>query len=462
MNLATKFDPLYWQCACLCVNAGNYAGELGIEEDDGETDEDSADGAEEKKERKVAPNYAKIAKAISDAQCAGVRIELPDINEAEADFVPDVKNNAIIYSLKAVSAVSDDLFDRIVAGRPYSSIDDFLTRVQPTQGQMIGLIKAGCFDSIAGEPRARIMARYLQRLADEQFPLKDKLTSVQLKKALELGLRLDGFAEEIRMFHFKQYIDKEQFDKETKRYILSDPDCLRFFDSYVKPRLSVSKDEFGPLPEGKSFMKKSAFDKVYAASIDKLMAHINSEDGRKAYQRLLQDDFIAQMKEKYCDGGVARWEFDTMSFYHDRHELAGMSDTRYGVRDFATLPEYPEEGDKRLCAVAGTVIGNNNIRHTVSLLTRYGVVDVKFYKDAYAKFNQIISVVDPATKKKTVIDPSWLKRGSRILVYGQRRENMFAAKNLFVDRAPRCVGLIEGVSQDGSLSIRFARRKKAD
>lgn len=461
MNLATKFNPLYWQCACLCVNAGNYAGELGAEEGDGEAVEDSADGVEEKKERKVAPNYAKIAKAISDAQRAGVTIELPNINEAEADFVPDVKNNAIIYSLKAVSAVSDDLFDRIVAGRPYSSIDDFIARIQPTQGQMIGLIKAGCFDSLAGKPRGRIMSEYLQSLAEAQFPLKDRLTSVQLGKALELNMPFDGRQSEIRMYHFKKYVDKNQYDAATKRYILSDPDCLRFFDDSVKGSLNLSKDEYGYLPGGAVFMKASAFKRAYDSAVAGLMADFNSEEGRKRFQKALQNDFVSQMREKHCAGGISKWEFDAMCFYSNGHELRNVPEARYGIKDFESLPEYPPEGDKTLCAVAGTVIGNNNVRHTVSLLTTHGVVDVKFYATQYGNFNQIISSVDPATKKKTVLDQSWFKRGTKIIVNGFRRENMFVAKNMFIDHRPRCVGLIEAVAPDGTMSVRYGRRRKA-
>ena len=38
-NLATRWNPLYWQCACLCVNSGNYVGEIGEDEEDEDIEE---------------------------------------------------------------------------------------------------------------------------------------------------------------------------------------------------------------------------------------------------------------------------------------------------------------------------------------------------------------------------------------------------------------------------------------
>lgn len=441
------------------MNAGNYAGDLGADEEAEDDDEQSSEEA--KTEARVAPNYGKIAKAIADAQLSGVNIELPDINEAQVDFVPDIARNSILYSLQAVNVVGVDLLDRILKNRPYASVEDFIDKVAPTQVQMIGLIKAGCFDRLCGVPRTQILYRYLHRLAEEAFPLKDKLTTVQVRKALELGLEFPDYKNEIRLFRFKQYISKNRLDKNTKRYVFTADDdaCIKFFNTFVAPHMNLSKSEYEFLPNGSIAVKQTAFERAYTKLIEQLMVYVNTPEGRKAYQELLQNDFIHSMQEKYCTGSLSSWEFETMCFYHSGHELAGMNESIYGTRNFESLPEIPE--NKKLCTIAGTVTDCNNTKHIVSVLTKYGIVDVKFYASAYAQFNQKISVVDPETKKKTVVDDSWFKRGNKILVFGQRRENMFCARS---DRssgfAPRMVGLIGGVRPDGSLDIRYARTKK--
>ena len=472
MNLATQWNPLYWQCACLCVNAGNYTDGLeelaedadedldtDIETDtETETDDDSEDEEEEVKVKRVAPDYRKVAKAISDAQHKGVTIELPDINTAEVDFIPDVKNNSILYSLQTVSVVGTDLLNRIIEGRPYKKVEDFLEKVNPSPVQMLGLIKAGCFDSLyPNNTRLYIINRYLQLLADKEIVLKDKLTSVQIKKALQLNIQLPDFNEQVRMFKFKQYIDKNQFDKGTSRYILTEEPCIRFFNIFFKSKLNIAKSEYGDLPDQSIFVKKSSLTRVYEESIKPLMDFFNSDGGRLAYQQLLQEDFKKKLFDKYCLGTPSTWEMQTMCFYHSGHELRNADKQKYNIRNFFDLPENPNNTE--FCNIVGTVIGNNNIRHTVSLLTPDGVVDVKFFRDTFVKFNARLSAVDPVTKKKTVFDEPWFKRGTNIICYGIRKENMFHARSTKVPVWTQGVGKIEGISQDGTLSIRYNRNK---
>lgn len=223
-NLATRWNPLYWQCACLCVNAGNYADALEDEEEGAE--ESSDEDTEEKKGRKVAPNYGKIARAIYNAQSSGVTVDLPDINTAQTDFVPDIEHNTILYSLQAITAVGDDLLEKILQNRPFSSVEDFIQKINPTTVQMIGLLKAGCFDALEKKNRRVLIAQYLQSLAEENFPEKDKLTATQLKKMIDGRVDFGGHNIQVRLFNYKRYIDANQNDKPNKRYILTEEKCL--------------------------------------------------------------------------------------------------------------------------------------------------------------------------------------------------------------------------------------------
>lgn len=461
-NLATRWNPLYWQCACLCVNSGNYVGEIGEDEEEvEEVDDTLEEEIEEKKAKKVAPNYGKISKAISEMQMTGVKIELPDINKTQADFIPDVANNAIFYSLQAVTVVSDELFDKIIAGRPYSSMLDFYERIQPTTAQMIGLIKAGCFDALEGKKRIVIMENFLQYLANKENPVKEKLTTVQLKKAISLKMpELSVYMDSVRAYKYKTYLDANCVDKQStaKRYVIDDEACIKFFNVYIRDKLNLDKDEYASLPNNAIAIKMTALKRVIDQLMSPLMTWFNSEDGVRAYNELLKQEFVNELRAKYCGGTLSKWEMDTMNFYYSGHELEKMCDSMYGVVDFNSLSE--NSSPKDIKAIAGTVINVINAKHTISILTKYGVVDVKFYGDNYIKFNKKISEIDAKTKKKRVIDDSWFKRGNKLLIYGTRREDTFIAKNCKVDTYYRSVGLIEGVNLDGSLEIRFTRTKK--
>jgi len=459
-NLATRWNPLYWQCACLCVNSGNYVGEIGEDEEEEEDEEIQEEVVveEEQKTKKVAPNYGKISKAICDMQTAGVKIELPDINKAQADFIPDIENNAIYYSLQAVTVVSDDLFENIIKNRPYKGVLDFYSRVKPTTAQMIGLIKAGCFDKLSTKNRMYIMYRFLDYLATQEIPLKNKLTTVQLKKALSLQMpELNPYSEAIRVYKYRVYLEAKCLSKAEKRYLINDETCINFFNTYIKDKMYIEKGEYSYLPNNVIAIKVAPLKRVVDETIKPLMDWLNSSEGATAYTDLLRKEFIEDLKEKYCKGSLSAWEMETMNFYYSGYELEKMNDYMYGVQNFNTLPETPSG---KCSAIAGTIINVVNGKHTISLLTKYGVVDVKFYKDAYNKYNQKISEVDGKTKKKIVIDDSWFKRGNKVLVYGTRREDTFVAKNCKIDTYYRCVGLIENVNMDGSLEIRFTRNKK--
>ena len=466
MNLATKFNSLYWQCACLCINSGNFSTEFGEESE--EIDIDKEDSTEEEKaKRTVAPNYGKIAKAIDDAQHMGVKIELPDINIAQADFVPDIKNNSILYSLKAVNVVNDDLLERIFANRPFVSAIDFFERVAPTQGQMIGLLKAGCFDNLERKDRRVIVEDFFNYLSQKEIPIKEKLTTAHLKKAINLGLNLENYNNSIKLYNFKKYIDEEKYDKQNCRYILDEEKCVKFFNNYIEQYLNISKGEYTYIYNDIS-IKKSAFDKMYNSQLKGLMEYLNSPEGLQLYCDLERESFKKELIEKYCKGNTSSWEMETMCFYHGDHEFKKVKNSEYNIKNFNDLPEIPVEyinskGKNVIdsCCVAGTVINADNAKHIVSLSTLYGVINIKFFASMYGKFNQKISVVDNKTKAKTVLDDSWFKRGNKIIVHGYRRENMFTAKTDYSQGyGGVTVGLIENIYADGSLNIRYQRKTK--
>ena len=66
-------------------------------------------------------------------QHRGIDIAFPLINEAGFDFKPDEKNNRIIYSLKAINGIGDDVVRQIMEYRPYKNFDDFLIRMYDTK-----------------------------------------------------------------------------------------------------------------------------------------------------------------------------------------------------------------------------------------------------------------------------------------------------------------------------------------
>ena len=79
----------------------------------------------------ASTDYGKIAKAIGDITAAGIKLSLVNINTSNFGFAPDVNNNQILFGLKGLLNVDDDVIQSIIENRPYKSPKDFLNKVNP-------------------------------------------------------------------------------------------------------------------------------------------------------------------------------------------------------------------------------------------------------------------------------------------------------------------------------------------
>ena len=77
--------------------------------------------------------------------------------------------------------------------------------------------------------------------------------------------------------------------------------------------------------------------------------------------------------------------------------------------------------------LVGTVIGKNDNRSSITLLTPTGVVNVKFTKEYFAMFNRQISELG-SDNVKHVVEKGWFTRGTKLLIAGFRRDDTFVGK----------------------------------
>ena len=474
--LATQYNPLYWNCACLSVNAGSAETDFDdYSEGDEEAEEDVLEPyeqTEEAKKKAAVTNYGKIAKALGDIRSKGIKIELPHINKAQADFVPDIENDAIVYGLQGIVGMNPDTISTVISNRPYTSLADFLSKVSLTNVQMISLIKSGAFDELEGKSRLYIMDQYLRYYAEQKVAKKPKLTMANYDKALELGVIPQRFSTQIKMTYFKKWIDKHSLETDAagkKIYTLTDSDEIKFFSIIVENSLTKGKD-YDIIPNG-YIVKQSPFKKFYDKYCDPLKLWMLTEEAVTAMYEGEIAQKINEWKEKYCKGSLSKWEMDSLSYYYGPHELANVNNPKYKIVNFNSLPEHPvQTGVKKnsrtgveypqydMCRIAGTVLNTDKAKHIVTLLTVYGVVDVKFYKMAFINYNKRISKID-ANGKKTVIEGSWFTRGNLLLINGMRKENMFSPRRDFsVGGYNTSVSLITDI-KGGELSLKHHREK---
>ena len=422
-----NFNPIYWNTACLIVNSGATDEEAG-----GSTD------------------YGKIAKAIGDIQSAGIKVSLANINKSEFGFIPDVENNRILFGLKGMLNVGDDVVAAIIANRPYSSPKDFLQKVKPSKQAMISLIKGGAFDDM--EDRKFVMAWYIWETCDK----KNRLTLQNMSSLMKYGLLPEQTEEQLmarRIFEFNRYL-KAVCKLNAESYRL-DVRAMNFL-------IEINQEH---LIQSDYTMSAKAWDKqVYQPHMDVFRAWI-AADKENILMSLNKKIFMEDW-EKYAKGTISTWEMEVLCFYYHEHELAHVNQEKYGFVDYFSLPEEPvvehmfNKGGKdirifKLDRICGTCIAKDKTKSTVTILTNTGVVTVKFRKEYFPLFDKQISARQPDGTKK-IMEKSWFNRGNMIVVTGIRNGDNFVSKK-YASTIGHQLYRIESILPNGDLVLQDSR-----
>ena len=421
MYIATNWNPIYWNCACLMVNSGSL-------DEKEEYEEDDEGNIEQKKEK--SSDYAKIAKALGEIISKGINVSLVNINKSNYIFEPDIKNNQILFGMKALTGINSSAIEMIFSGRPYTGIADFMNRCPLNKTAVISLIKAGAFDelekewgeSLNVEPRIAVMAYYLSKTCE----MKTRLTLQNFNGLLQRNLIPEKLSFQKRVFIFNKYLKANQ---KVGKYYVFNPECELFYTQYFDiEQLDVIN--------GYTCILQTKWDKIYQKEMDA------AREWLKANQETILTEFneliFKDAWDKYASGNISAWEMESMCFYHHPHELINVNTNKYGIIDFYTLPENPpvdyffkRNGQDipiyKTYKIIGTVIAKNDTRSSIDLLTTNGVVTVKFTKEYFAMFNRQISEVQEDGTKK-VKEKGWFTRGVKVMITGYRREDTFVAK----------------------------------
>ena len=456
--VATQFPIIYWNTACLIVNSQSIEepeeeeeiAETCIEElDDSSEEEEEEDSEEEitsKKEKKKQKtvNYGKIAIAIGKMEQGGIYISPPDINSSGFTFSPDEKNNIIRYGLRGITKVGEDIVKSIIENRPYSSIDDFLSKVKINKPQMINLIKAGAFDEFG--KREDLMRYYVSEISDT----KKRITLQNMKMLIDFGLIPDEYGLQRRVFNFNKYLKKMKIG--TQYYGL-DNIAMNFYEK------NFDVDFLEPYDTESGFaILQTKWDKIYKAQMDIIRPFI--KDNNQLLLNEVNNRLMSDVWNKYCLGSISKWEMDSVSCYFHQHELQDVNYRLCGFSNFFELSEQPEidriieiKGKKiplfKIHRICGTVLDRDKGKKMVTVLTREGVVNVRVFGEVFSYYDKQISERG-ADGKKHVIEKSTFSRGNKIIITGIRRENEFVMKK-YKNTPYHGIELITKINEDGTV-----------
>ena len=457
MNLACSFPIIFWNTANLIVDSSGV--------DDGEEDEEKFEGEEEEEDEeeleegeaaevvfvqekakrvKKTVNYGKTASAIGKFKSRGINVLPPDINNSAYTFSPDVESNSITYGLRGITRISNDIIKEIIKNRPYTSFENFLDKNKTNKLQTLNLIKSGAFDRLEKGTRKELMKRYVDMISDK----KQRLTLQNMQALINYDLIPEEMKFYGKLFSFNKFLKK---NKEGSFYALNEA-AIKFISDYF---------DFDMIMNGR-LISQTKWDAVYKKAMDPMREYLKTNT--KAMLKKLNDALFQEQWDKYAQGTVSRWEMDSISFYYHSHEL---DFTTMRLANFFELPEEPEidytftskTGQEvkvfKLSLIAGTVIDKNKLKNTVTLLTPDGVVTVKIYKNQYSQFDKQLSERGEDGKKH-VVEASWFKKGTLLLVQGIRRGDNFIPKKTRSSIYP-VISKITEVRDDGSLALQLER-----
>ena len=450
MFIATHWNSIYWNTACLIVNSSS------LEEDDEYEVVETNEDVEVVQKKEKGTDYAKTAKALSEIISHNINVSLVDINKSNYSFEPDVENNQILFGMKALGGINSTTIEQIIKGRPYKTFYDFLDRCPLNKTAMISLIKSGAFDNLIddsynAEPRYVIMALYLLKVSD----LKKRLTLQNFNGLIQRNLIPQSLEFQKQVFLFNKYL--KAYKKVGSYYALNKESDLKFYsDNFSTEKINVI--------DGVPCLLQTDWDKIYKKEMDKARQWLTSN--QEQVLKEFNDRLFFESWSKYATGSLSAWEMDSLCFYYHEHELANVNVKKYGISNFFDMPEKPvvdrffKRNGKEIpiyktYKIVGTVISKNDTRSSITLLTPQGIVNVKFTKEYFANFNRQISEVQEDGTKK-IKEKGWFTRGAKVMCTGFRREDTFVGKT-YANTATHQLYLITDIDQKGNISLKHER-----
>ena len=380
----------------------------------------------------------------------------PDINKSDLIFKPDAERNAIIYGLKGINKIGTALVYEIMSKRPYKSMDDFLARVKVNKTQMVSLIKAGVFDEFF-ETRYEAMNYYLDLIADK----KKRITLQNMTMLISKGMIPEEYDFQRRVFNFTKYIrkfkdgDYYKLDTHAMNFYSEHYDIDKLTDVVITNESSTGK------------IKQTTWDNIYNNEMNVMRKWI--KDNHDEILETLNNILYDEVKQKYATGDIDKWDMDSLGTYCHHHELEKLNKEAYSICKFEDLPEQPtiasqfetKDGNTirmfEISRICGTVIDKDKNKSTVVLLTpEMQVVNVKVWKNQYAKWDRQISQVNP-DGSKTIIEKSFFARGNKLIITGIRRDDDFVPKKYKSTTAP-LFEKIEEMDDEGYITVSATNR----
>ena len=212
--------------------------------------------------------------------------------------------------------------------------------------------------------------------------------------------------------------------------------------------------------EGKKFKEEDVWDVdsdghliVDLKHYDKWFKHMSGDlkEWLKTDDALTieQESRCAEFWDEECSGSIECWTFEALNYYPEKHELDTSNlkslISYNGFEDFDYIPKVLETREYKgrkypvyeKQTIAGTIIDKDKDTSSIVLLTNNGVANVRLGRKVFPALNKVEST--GKGKDRIVTSPSWLERGTKLVIKGHRNQNDF-----YPDRRNGNIMLVSG------------------
>ena len=403
------YYPLYWHTACLAINAQSITVE---------------NGDEEKTNRNKTTDYAKISQAIFDLQQEGIPVNHPNINKSDFSFSPDKETNTILYGLKALDRVGDEIAQQIIELRPYKDFEDFLNknvcfdnekypnRKKLNKNTMSSLIFSNSFECL-GTKKSECVVKYLGLQVNDIGNLTTRYLD-ELKENKLLPNEFDNFKNmqnalvKIKKFQCKE--NKKAWKIPYNEYEITQHIYDFFYDNVIE-----NNGEY-------ILLEKKSTNAKYKEIEEKLKIWLNSNS--EILQKQLKNVRIKTEYQDWTKGqGISDLAFKAMGMYLGNSWLDNASE-KYNISEFLKLPlaednivswgkyrgsEYPIFN---ITQIPLTVIDKESKHKVITGMTKGAIIKCKMKDNTYDYYSK------------------YFERGKKLILWGYRgrTEDSFTIK----------------------------------
>ena len=421
----THYPEIYWNTACLIDDAGAFMEEdfqllidRGyMEASDKFLEIQEAEDLEEVDIETTPIDRDKIAESIAIFQ-ETVEVRAPDINKSGFGFTLNEEENVIQSGFKIVSRLGNRIIYNIMRARPYYSFEEFIENVKIPKDRVVMLIKAGAFDEISDLPRMELLKYYVHSVSNPRTTLNGR----NINMLIRMGLLPQELDYEMRVFNWWKYTTP--FRKVRKGYVQLDDPALTFYSN----NFDESKLEY--FKEG-AFIKQSYGKSLVDKTNEVIKTYIkNNHDEllKKVNNYLFEEEW-----EKYKMRSVEEGEMQSLRMYTGKHPLKKFGMTYDPITE---LEENNHVGmfniqGKRfpkhyIYRIVGTVVAKNKMKHTVTLLTPEGAINLKIWNDVFNHYDRKVSTVVDGIQQ--TIQDSFFEVGTHLVVFGRYSDEIFFPK----------------------------------